>query len=84
MKSFHRCLRLNLFNSQLFNLPKLLHRSLQYFTKSQSRSHFFRHTKGLPHATQTLLGKFDFFIPFMAFFSPSSSQFSTTENLPFF
>ena len=35
----------------------LLQRLLQYFTFSQSRSHFLRHVKGLPHVAQTFSGK---------------------------
>ena len=42
-----------------------LHRSLQYFTDSQSSSHFFRHTNGLPQVKHTLLGKCCFFTPFI-------------------
>ncbi len=36
----------------------LRHRSLQYFTWSQTFSHFFRHWNGRPQATQTFSGKF--------------------------
>ena len=46
--------------------PDFRHRSLQYFTDSQSRAHFFRHTNGRPQVTQTLLGKCCFFTPFTA------------------
>lgn len=42
-----------------------LQRSLQYFTDSQSRSHFFRHTNGRPQVAHTLLGKCCFFTPFI-------------------
>jgi hypothetical protein len=34
------------------------HASLQYFTWSQTRSHFFRHANGLPQVTQVLVGRF--------------------------
>ena len=34
----------------------------QYFTFSQSRSHFFRQVKGRSQTGQTLVGKLDFFI----------------------
>ena len=38
----------------------LLHRLLQYFTFSQSRSHFLRHVNGLRQVTQTFSGRFCF------------------------
>ena len=38
----------------------LLQRLLQYFTFSQSRSHFLRHVNGLPHVAQTFSGRFCF------------------------
>ena len=38
----------------------LLHRLLQYFTFSQSRSHFLRHVNGLWQVTQTFSGRFCF------------------------
>lgn len=40
-----------------FRSPR--HRSEQYFTCSQSRSHFFRHVNGRPHAAQILVGRSD-------------------------
>ena len=36
--------------------------SEQYRTRSQSRSHFLRQAKGREQATQTLVGRFDFFM----------------------
>lgn len=38
---------------------------LQYFTFSQSRSHFLRQLKGLPHEMQILEGRLFFFTPRM-------------------
>ena len=38
----------------------LLQRLLQYFTFSQSRSHFLRHVNGLRQVTQTFFGRFCF------------------------
>lgn len=38
----------------------LLQRLLQYFTFSQSRSHFLRHVNGLAQVTQTFSGRFCF------------------------
>lgn len=35
----------------------LRHRSLQYFTTSQSFRHFFRHWKGREHAAQVLMAR---------------------------
>jgi hypothetical protein len=40
-----------------------LHLSLQYFTSSQTFSHFLRHEKGRLQTMQVFLGKFCFFIP---------------------
>jgi hypothetical protein len=42
-----------------------LQRSLQYFTSSQTFSHFLRHVKGRLQALQILTGKFSFFITFI-------------------
>ncbi len=39
--------------------PDRRHRSEQYFTDSQSRSHFFRHVNGRPQATQSLDARSD-------------------------
>jgi hypothetical protein len=36
-----------------------LHLSEQYFTSSQTFSHFFRHVNGRPQQRQTLLGRSD-------------------------
>lgn len=48
-------------NSHGFHLPTFfvcfLHLSLQYFTSSQTFSHFFRQVKGRPQAWQVLVGK---------------------------
>ncbi len=40
------------------------HRSLQYFTCSQSRAHFLRQVKGRPQVGQVFCGRSDFFTPF--------------------
>jgi hypothetical protein len=56
-------------------LPLRRQRSEQYFTLSQSRSHFFRQVKGRPQAAQVLLGKSPFFCILAkggAYFSSSS------------
>ena len=42
-----------------------LHFSLQYFTSSQTFSHFFLQVKGLLQDTQILVGKSAFLTPFM-------------------
>jgi hypothetical protein len=42
-------------------LASARHRSEQYFTSSQTLSHFLRHAKGLPQRAQGLLGKSAFF-----------------------
>jgi len=48
-------------------LPSRLQRSLQYFTFSQSLSHFFRHVNGRLHALQSLVGNVAFeFLPISA------------------
>lgn len=39
--------------------------SLQYFTLTQSRAHFFRQANGRLHAAQTFSGRFPFFTPRM-------------------
>jgi len=41
--------------------PAFRQRSEQYFTWSQSRSHFFRQAKGRPHAMQHFVGRRGFF-----------------------
>ena len=41
------------------------HLSEQYFTSSQTFSHFFRHVNGRPQVMQILVGKSDFFFIFM-------------------
>ena len=41
------------------------HLSEQYFTSSQTFSHFFRHVNGRPQVMQILLGKSDFFFIFI-------------------
>ena len=41
-------------------------RSLQNFTSSQTRSHFLRQVKDLPHAGHTFSGRCCFFTPFIA------------------
>jgi hypothetical protein len=38
-------------------------RSLQYFTSSQTRSHFFRQANGRPQTGQVLVGRLDFLMP---------------------
>ena len=45
--------------------PARRHRSEQYFTCSQSRSHFLRQVKGREQCAQTLLGRSDFLRIFM-------------------
>jgi hypothetical protein len=42
----------------------LRQRSEQYFTSSQTFSHFLRHVKGLPQVAQVLVGSSDFRIIF--------------------
>ena len=41
------------------------HLSEQYFTSSQTFSHFFRHVKGRPQVMQVLVGRSDFFCIFI-------------------
>jgi hypothetical protein len=41
----------------LLSLLFLRHRSLQYFTESQSRAHFFRHAKGRLQTGHVFLGR---------------------------
>ena len=43
----------------------LRQRSEQNFTRSQSRSHFFRHVKGRPQHWQSFWGRCSFFTPRM-------------------
>lgn len=47
----------SLFQGTYINNFVLLQRLLQYFTFSQSRSHFLRHANGLPHVAQTFSGR---------------------------
>jgi hypothetical protein len=47
----------------LFNALFILQRSLQKITFSQSRSHFLRQVKGLPHVGQVFWGRFCFLTP---------------------
>jgi hypothetical protein len=44
-------------------LFKPRHLSEQYFTLSQTFSHFLRHVKGLPQVAQFLVGRFDLATP---------------------
>lgn len=53
----HRKYRKLLFHETYTGNFLPLQRLLQYFTFSQSRSHFFRQEKGLPHVVQTFSGK---------------------------
>ena len=46
----------------------ILHLSLQYFTSSQTFTHFFRHVKGLEQTRQIFDGKSVFFMFFMLIF----------------
>ena len=39
---------------------RIRHASEQYFTSAHTFSHFFRHVKGRPHTTQSLVGSSDF------------------------
>ena len=51
------------YTSMFDQLPGFLferHRSEQYFTSSQTRSHFFRQEKGRLHVSHTLLGSVAF------------------------
>ena len=41
-------------------LSPFRHRSEQYFTSSHTRSHFFRHANGRPHAAQIFVGRWGF------------------------
>lgn len=50
----------SLFQGTYINNFVLLQRLLQYFTFSQSRSHFLRHVNGLRQVTQTFSGRFCF------------------------
>ena len=54
------------------------HLSEQYFTSSQTFSHFFRHVNGRPQVMQILVGKSDFFFIFIIrnFFKTSTIPLS--------
>ena len=51
----------------MFLVFNFLHLSLQYFTFSQSFSHFFRQEKGRSQTKQILIGKCSFLIFFKTF-----------------
>ncbi len=59
LKKFHQKEKLFSFEIYLV-LLFLLHRSEQYFTSSQTFSHFFRQENGLWQTMQILLGRLDF------------------------
>jgi hypothetical protein len=59
------------------------HLSEQYFTLSQTFSHFLRHVNGLPQVAQVLVGRLDLATPrILAFRAQRGAPTVNTNHLP--